>query len=97
MKIKVITKPDKHFKNTIKTLVINLKAEHTFKLSEETVRIIREKIAEGIKKIYKEKTGPDVKITVREVKEIKGDPKSGKPAPIVVSHVKPDEGYKHLT
>lgn len=52
-----------------------------------------EEIARGIKKIYNEKAGPDVKITVKEVKEIKGDPNSGKPAPIVVSHVKFEEGY----
>ena len=55
-----------------------------------------EEIASGIKKIYTEKTGPDVKILVKEVDEIKGDPKSGKPAPIVVSHVKLEEGYRIL-
>lgn len=55
-----------------------------------------EEIAKGIKKIYTEKAGPDVKITVKEVKEIKGDPNSGKPAPIVVSHVKLEEGYTVL-
>ena len=53
-----------------------------------------EEIAKGIKKIYREKAGPEVKITVKEVKEIKDDPKSGKPAPIVVSHVKLEDGYK---
>ena len=56
-----------------------------------------EEIAQGIKKMYREKAGSGVKITVKEVKEIKGDPKSGKPAPIVVSHVKTEEGYKQLS
>lgn len=55
-----------------------------------------EEISKEIKKIYTEKVGPDVSITVKEVKEIKGDPKSGKPAPIVVSHVKLEDGFKTL-
>jgi len=55
-----------------------------------------EDIAQRIKKLYEEKTGPNVSIVVREVKEIKGDPKSGKPAPIVVSYVGRDEGYNQL-
>lgn len=52
-----------------------------------------EEITRGIKKIYNEKAGPDVKITVKEGKEIKSDPNSGKPAPIVVLHVRLKEGY----
>ncbi len=44
-------------------------------------------IAKKIQKVYQKKTGPDVTITVREVREIEDDPDSGKPAPIVVSHV----------
>jgi len=55
-----------------------------------------EEIARGIKKIYNEKAGPDVKIATKEVEEIKSDPNSGKPAPIVVSHVRLDEGYRLL-
>jgi len=55
-----------------------------------------DEIAEGVKKIYQEKTEPGVTVTVREVEEIKGDPNSGKPAPIVVSNVKPEEVYKIL-
>lgn len=55
-----------------------------------------EEIANGIKKIYNEKAGPDVKITVKEVKEIKGDSESGKPAPIVISQVKLEDGFKTL-
>jgi len=50
-----------------------------------------ERIIEEIKKIYQEKTGPDVSIVIKEVKEIPKDPGSGKPAPIVVSHVKPED------
>ena len=48
-----------------------------------------EKIAEEIIKVYQQKTGPEMKITVKEVKEIPKDPRSGKPAPIVVSLVTP--------
>lgn len=55
-----------------------------------------DQIAAGIKTIYQQKTGPDVSITVREVPEIKGDPRSGKPAPIVISYVTRDEGYNQL-
>jgi phenylacetate-coenzyme A ligase PaaK-like adenylate-forming protein len=44
-------------------------------------------IARKIQKIYQGKTGPDVAIAVREVGEIKDDPNTGKPAPIVVSYV----------
>ena len=50
-----------------------------------------EEIAEKIKKIYIEKTGPDVKITVKEINEIEDDPDSGKPAPIVISYVNLNE------
>jgi len=55
-----------------------------------------DQIASRIKDIYQQKTGPEVTITVREVSEIKGDPASGKPAPIVVSHVSREEGFKQL-
>jgi phenylacetate-CoA ligase len=49
-----------------------------------------------IKKIYQEKAGPDVEITVREVNEIKGEPGSRKPPPIVISYVTVEDGYKVL-
>ena len=49
-----------------------------------------EEIAEKIKKVYTKETGPEVQITVKEVKEIKDDPDSGKPAPIIVSYVNPN-------
>jgi phenylacetate-coenzyme A ligase PaaK-like adenylate-forming protein len=55
-----------------------------------------EEIMMGIKKLYQMKTGPNVIISIREVPEIKGDAKSGKPAPIVVSFVSREEGYKQL-
>ena len=52
-----------------------------------------EKISEEIKKIYVSKTGPDVKITVKEVDEIKHPKNSNKPAPIVVSHIDQKDAY----
>jgi len=55
-----------------------------------------DEIARRIKEVYQTKTGPGVRISVKEVKEIKSDSKSGKLAPIVVSHVSLEEGYKHL-
>ncbi len=48
-------------------------------------------IFKKIKDAYQEKVGDDVEIEVKEVKEIKDDPKTGKPAPLVVSYVKPDK------
>jgi phenylacetate-CoA ligase len=53
-------------------------------------------IIEGIQRAYMKKTGPDVITTVREVPEIRADPHSGKPAPIVVSKISREEGYKLL-
>lgn len=44
-------------------------------------------IAEKIKKVYAKEIGPDVMLTVKEVKQIEDDPDSGKPAPIIVSYV----------
>lgn len=55
-----------------------------------------EKIAEEITKMYQTKTGPEVTIRVREVAEIKAEPNSGKPAPIVISFVSREEGYRQL-
>ena len=53
-------------------------------------------IAENIKDVYQKKVGSGVKINVKEVDEIKSGPNARKPPPIVVSHVKPEEGYKIL-
>lgn len=47
-----------------------------------------------IKEVYQKKVGPKVAINVREVKEIKSEP--GKPSPLVISHVKPEEGFELL-
>jgi len=55
-----------------------------------------EEIAKNIKKIYQQKVGPEVTITVKEVKEIKHDKDASKPAPIVVSHVSRKKGYDTL-
>lgn len=46
-----------------------------------------EKLTEKIKDVYKKETGPFVDITVKEVEKIEDDPDSGKPAPLVVTHV----------
>lgn len=53
-----------------------------------------EEIVEDIKQIYQEKAGLEVEINVREVSEIKHPKDARKPAPIVISHVKVEEGYK---
>ena len=55
-----------------------------------------ETIIKEVEAIYQHKSGPDVKITVKEVKEIKPEKGSSKPSPIVVSHIKIGEGYKIL-
>jgi phenylacetate-CoA ligase len=49
-------------------------------------------IFKKIKEAYEKKCGPDVRITVKEVKEIKS-PK-GKPQPLVISKVKPEDAMK---
>ena len=55
-----------------------------------------ETVMKEVEAIYQQKSGPDVKITVKEVKEIKPKKGSIKPPPIVVSHIKIGEGYKFL-
>lgn len=55
-----------------------------------------DQIKERIQKVYQEKTGPEVTITVKEVSQIPWESTSGKPAPIVISYVSRDEGYKQL-
>ncbi len=55
-----------------------------------------EVIAKRIKEIYQQKTSPEVHILVREVSNITPPDKTGKPAPIVISHVDPNEGTKFL-
>jgi phenylacetate-CoA ligase len=53
-------------------------------------------IKKEIKQNYEKKVGPEVKVTIREVDEIKNDEHPEKPAPIVVTKVKLEEGFKIL-
>jgi phenylacetate-coenzyme A ligase PaaK-like adenylate-forming protein len=45
-----------------------------------------------IKEVYEERFGSDIEFNIKEVKEIKS-PK-GKPLPLVISKIKPEEGFK---
>jgi phenylacetate-coenzyme A ligase PaaK-like adenylate-forming protein len=51
-------------------------------------------LEDEIKKIYQEKTGPDVEITVTEVDEIKNKKNASKPPPVVLSQLKKEDYYK---
>ena len=51
-------------------------------------------IFKKIKKTYQEKVGPEVAINVKEVKKLESSP--GKPPPLVISHVKPEQGYQAI-
>lgn len=51
-----------------------------------------ETIFEKIREIHQKKAGPNVQITVKEVSDIPSQ--KGKPAPLVISHVRPEKGYK---
>jgi phenylacetate-CoA ligase len=51
-----------------------------------------ELIFEKIKEIHQKKAGPAVQINVKEVIDIPSQ--KGKPAPLVISYVRPDKGYK---
>jgi len=55
-----------------------------------------EKIAENIKQIYREKTGPNVKIKIKKVDEIVNKKNKRKPAPIVVSYVNYERAIENL-
>lgn len=64
---------------------------------DETLRHVGpsvERIMQDIKKIYQEKTGPEVTINIKEVEEIVHPKDRSKPPPIVISKVSQDEGYK---
>ncbi len=66
---------------------------------DEGLRNVGPSVSVIIKRIvqaYQKKAGPDVTIAVKEVDEIKHPKDARKPPPIVVSHVKPDEGYREL-
>ena len=51
-----------------------------------------ESVFEKIKEIHQKKAGPSVQVIVREVQSIPSQ--KGKPAPLVVSLIKPPKGYK---
>lgn len=51
-----------------------------------------ETVFEKIKEIHQKKAGPTVQVTVKEVQSIPSQ--KGKPAPLVVSLIKPDKGYR---
>lgn len=53
-------------------------------------------IKKEIKENYEEKVGPKVSVTIREVDEIKNDENPLKPAPIVITKVKLEEGFNVL-
>ena len=76
----------------IDTIEIHLVIDEELRNSGPSV----DEIKNRIQKIYEEKCGPLVTITVFEVPEIKSDPQSGKPAPNVVTKVAPSNGFKTL-
>ena len=53
-------------------------------------------IKKEIKENYEKKSGPEVTVSVKEVKEITNKENPRKPAPIVVTKVKLEDGYKTL-
>ena len=53
-------------------------------------------IKKEIKENYEKKVGPEVTVRIKEVDEIKNDDNSRKPAPIVVTRVKLEEGFNIL-
>lgn len=55
-----------------------------------SLELINKKIIEA----YQEKCGPEVKISIKEVDEIKSP--AGKPLPVVISNIKLEEGFKML-
>lgn len=55
-----------------------------------------DEISKNIKEMYIKKTEDSANINVKEVKEIKHDKDVRKPPPIVISHVKVEDGYKIL-
>jgi phenylacetate-coenzyme A ligase PaaK-like adenylate-forming protein len=76
--------------NKIDEIEIKLVIDNDLRDKGPSVELIFEKIKEA----YKELAGPEVKIKVVEVKEIKSPP--GKPLPLVISKVEMEDGYKQL-
>ncbi len=54
-------------------------------------------IAKKIKNIYQQKTCTNVNITVTEVNEIKDDPNTGKPAPLIISNINTKKSCNNTT
>ena len=71
----------------IDKLEILLVVDEDLRNTEPPLELIFEKVREA----YQRKVGEDVEVEVKEVKEIKDDPKTGKPAPLVVSLVNRDK------
>jgi phenylacetate-CoA ligase len=63
-----------------------------YDLKEKTPSV--DTIFKQIKEVHQKKAGPEVIINVKEVKANDIKSTSGKPAPMVLSHVKPEKGYK---
>jgi len=78
--------------HTIHKIEILLVQDPQLKDTKPTLKEIAQKIHE----VYQQKVGPDVTIFIHEVEEISSDSKTGKPAPIVISHVHPKQGEKIL-
>lgn len=76
--------------NKIDELEINLVVDNDLRNVGPSLELIFKKVYD----LYREKCGPGVKITVREVDKIKS-PKN-KPSPIVVSKIDVEEGLKQL-
>ena len=74
----------------INEIVILLVIDEDLRDSGPSVDFIFDKI----KETYQREAGPNVKINVKEIKEIKSRP--DKPAPLVISHVNLEEGYELL-
>ncbi len=75
--------------HTVKDIEVLLVIDEDLRNVGPSVDIISTKIRE----LYQEKTGPEVSIVVHEVKEIPAAKDAGKPPPIVVSHVVPEQEY----
>ena len=76
--------------NKIDEIEVNLVVDNDLRDVDPPLELIFKKIYER----YREKCGPSVNIIVKEVQEIKSPP--NKPAPLVLSKIKLEDGYKLL-
>ncbi|MCU0851570.1 MAG: hypothetical protein MUC80_09930 [Candidatus Thermoplasmatota archaeon] len=76
--------------NKIDDIEIHLVIDNDLRNTEPSLEFIFKKVYEK----YREKCGPSVNITVKEVTEIKSP--QNKPAPLVISKINLEEGYKIL-